>query len=47
MTIQEFLGHEDIQTTMRYVKYVEASADDVRRAQAAEAVQGGRQMGET
>ena len=36
-TIQELLGHADIRTTMRYVGFVDAALDDVRRAQALEA----------
>ena len=51
-TIQELLGHADIRTTMRYVGFVDAALDDVRRAQALEAREldrspGGRQMGDT
>jgi len=51
-TIQELLGHADIQTTMRYVGFVDSAMDDVRRAQEreaqnAECLENGRQMGDT
>ncbi len=51
-TIQELLGHAYIRTTMRYVGFVDAALDDVRRAQTLEAREldqspSGRQMGDT
>ena len=35
-TIQQMLGHSDIKTTMRYVRYLDKALAEVRQAQAKE-----------
>lgn len=35
--IQQMLGHSDIKTTMRYVRYLDKALAEVREAQAGEA----------
>ena len=36
-TVQQMLGHADIKTTLRYVRFVKSALQEVRDAQQAEA----------